>query len=405
MWKKHNDVVHFEKNVKNVKNVKNTHSWTDGIWSIENLVELAQDYLGVVERGKEDSFLQGYGLDNYELAVPHHIGPFIISDDSIATSPQHKNGYCQLDTRYGTLPNFSHVALHSDSDKKDDARWVVHMCVKVHALPPFWAPTGPGYAYQANSRYYWPDNTTGSLAYFFTIDTDGRMYPCRYKSTSVRRVGRGRNAKWVHSSTWTVAPGWIKPQGRYMALVEATAIMINFGMTSDAHWNLRVERKTEKFSKHVLATNVVINQQLVKRLFKNRDKVPTVLTSRGKRRPILHWARAHIRNYRAKPKSSLQAFLWKLLPFLRPIVKTGGVRTHLKGVREFVLNGSRCVLTLPGYHTDTQLNSKLTKHILEGRRNVEMEGDEAILDQLVDELPNKDKYYARPQERSVKGAN
>jgi hypothetical protein len=34
-----------------------------------------------------------------------------------------------------------------------------------------------------------------------------------------------------------------------------------------------------------------------------------------------------------------------------------------------------------------------------------MEGDEAILDQLVDELPNKDKYYARPQERSVKGAN
>lgn len=395
------------------------HSWNEGIWSIEDLVDKANQYFTYVTSKGEIFKGADAGMNAYHMALPLHAGAYLMDDTCVALCPERDLGYYQLDNFWSKAPNFAFVALEADKSPERPDHWNSYhllLAEKINKLPVTVRPLGSGYPYLVNHTHFWANRKRSSLAHYFTVDTESRMWPCaelmRRQHPYHRRSSKGRRVKdgkggyitgnftetyWGLNKFWTES----RETPECMTLSEATAMMMNFVISADNHWNLRVEKKTGKFQRRPIAANLVINETLVKRLFKDRDKIEYVMTKGGKRRPILHWARAHHRKIYDNPRNWAEALLWRLFPRFRRIRKVANVKTHLRGLRQFHMKGLECEIVLPGLHRTALLDWKIRSDWFD-EPAPDLEGDEAFESQLYDGPFEKDKYYihAQTQEES-----
>lgn len=409
------------------------HAWSDGVWSVRDLGDIAKSYLDAVEHEKVHEYSR-------ELSVPRTIGAFIIDHKSAVQSMPYlqSEGYYQLDR--ANVPNWAHIAvyhldrkrkheddktwdtIHRLEPKANQSNWISVMISKIDSLPEGWSPIIPGYSYLAFVSTFWPElknkkRKERTYAYYFTIDTSGRLAPCRHleekythlntrfssrEQARENRAGRSRRGSQRCGQSfithqWEVEKYWIEPfqKGR-ASYGEVVAMAVNFAMTIDNHWNLSVHRKTSRHRKYPLTCNLIINETLVKRLFRNRDKVERVMTKGGKRRPILHWARAHYRRNFEQPTSWAKRLFYRLFPYFRKVRSVSTVKTHLRGLTSFVLDGAQCRLILPGLHriTNTGWNIKWIDGIDgEVRDDLLKDGDQAVEESLIASKKTKDRWY------------
>jgi len=392
--------------------------WSTGIWTVHDIKDKAQEALaelGESFRGEAPS-----SLSDADLAMAKRLGATVVYDDMryildpTAENPEYPT---RINHRL-TVPKFAFIGMPMFPDEKrtDDANDLYFvLCHRVTNLPPQWAPTGPGYAYMACIWVRWKKHGRLNWLYYFTVDErDGAIYPCRSFSAHSSRVGpscrsRGRyisQPRWEIDKYWRTQP--VKDRhGKSLSFGQLVCLALNYAPHIDTHWRFDMTRHAAKFQRYPLRVSLVLNPEIVTKVFRGRDKVEHVMTRGGRRRPILHWTRAHYRKRYAKPRNRWVALLWKLLPFLRPVVGVSTVKTHLRGLRTFVLDGYDCEIRLPGLHSATLASSDLTG-VTDGARGtigdwIDMDGDAAIEASLLPEgsVRQKPKWYGAPPAQRV----
>jgi hypothetical protein len=365
--------------------------WSDGIWTIKQLKDVTGKAFAELENhfdAKCNSF------SDADLAVPKTIGPTLLDSNMLRDIwPDHdeswvNSGMCVLPDR--PIVTFSFVGIFNRDANVGENKWWFMFCHRERELPIDWAATGPGYAYRCMVWCGWEE--ARNWGWYYTVDPATRLIsPCRHRQTVVSPLPRRyrQGARSVQSTVWDNEKWW---EGEPLSIDGETKISfggliaaaMNIAPLIDTHWRFDVAKRTKKFQKKPMRVQAIINPQLVVRLFKDRDKVEEVMTDAGRRRPILHWARAHYRNHYDAPRNFLEALFWRIFPRFRRVLKVSTVKTHLRGLREFVLDGFRCRIFLPGLHASTLQEVNLTSETIPEETPAEvaafdaMDGDDAV---------------------------
>lgn len=390
-----------------------THTWTEGIWSIQDLIDQCEKALIELEDNQWSRFSH---LQPRELSIAKSVGPLIIDSSALGYFPElDADGSYTLDLTFG-LPELIFMCLPSfDGDYDDPKKERPHSfcyCNRVTSLPVGVAPTGPGYAYMVSVWLSWRDEDPWreNHMYYCTVDPKThKLWPCATKTVDTQVIlgrrhgnkkrGSGRQKLYLQRPCWKVNPMWTMPweEGRMSELAFVCGAF-SYEMQRDQQWEFTMLRAPEHRRKYPLRATAALSPMLVKRLFKDRDKREYVMKN-GRRRPILHWTRAHYRKIFETPQTWWQRWLWGLFPRLRPIKKTIGIRTHLRGLRRFHHSGHECEILVPGLHRKLVEDRGLTCTYIDGDPVpiIDDDSDEAIDAMLFKDFP-KTKWYLGPQD-------
>ncbi len=339
-------------------------------------------------------------------------GPILLGDKLCVRKPQ--------ELRVQTpIPRFGFVGIHrkkhegKECDELDTNTWTFLHVMMETRTPPDWVPAGPGYVYLCAVHYYWKDDYVNDMTYVTIDPRDGRIYPCRHReSCAVELPGpRGRRNR-VHHLRWTESPGWMDPRPRWDAdgnRIEPSPPMISLipwaldaEQTIDQHMRFSITRQTKHHRNYPLRVIAPISMDCAKRIFRNRDRTPVTVTHEGKRRPIMHWARAHHRKIydeiTREPMNRIEAWLWRLFPKLKPkpekvLRKVANVRTHTRGLQNFDLDGRTCSILMPGRDITMSMESLLVGH----RMKAESGQDGLIGDAAIDASVSTDESLFKPR--------
>ena len=366
-------------------------SWLSGDWEIKELANQCAEALDELD----EKFTRNGSLSNVAWAVPKTLGPLLIDKSLVYLTESMKNPVIE---NIKTISDFCFVAMCCEDDL-EKSKWTFIMCTKEEKLPTGWAPSGPGYVYLCTVAWsydfikngkrrcdrYWNKHRRMNTAYYFTVDDrTGEVYPCRRK---------------VSGRHWEIDAGWSQPiklsDNETLDLKASIVMGFNLYPMIAAHWRFSAKRHTRRFKKHPLRVHAVIDPSTVVRLFKGREKTKATVTSRGRRRPILHWSASHFRTLYYKPKNWLQAFVWRLFPGLKRIRKVVPVRTHLRGLKHFFCNSLECSIDVP---RELPVSEPLVAYEIEGRpppRLFDPTGDEGVSDSTF-HVP---RLHSRPAKR------
>lgn len=196
----------------------------------------------------------------------------------------------QFDMSNDSLPDFSAMVDVSDSGAS------FYTARRVKKLPIGTAPLKTGDKYRV-SAIYEDGNDLGAILHYITVTQDGEVCHC---------INR-------HHVPYAAAMSYF---------VARSSMSLTAHADSRFLWNVRAAEKL--IGNHETPITLGVGQEAVKSLFYARE---TPLTETGRKRPILHWVRAHQRR-----------------------IKEGvdvDVSKHLRGITKFEMHGLNLEITSP----------------------------------------------------------
>ena len=370
-----------------------TDTLTSGVSNIGDITRIG----GGLLRELQSSFRSvPCSLADSDLAVIKTLGAVVIDRNTVSIAGGVQWSELQV-ASWKTIPNHFFVAIHRSLWEKtwngieadDRAEWWFVYGQKQDRLPPGYAATGPGYAYQISVWLAWSGvDDRVNWATYYTIDpTQGRAHPCRERIDECF----GQH----HRPVWKTHPAWTgeneKAGGVNFACVITWAM--NLAPLMDAQWRVSMSTVTDT-RKYPSKCHFMLSPDTARKVFKHRDKNPSALTPGGKRRPILHWTRAHHRKRTTeKPPWWHRAINWMLRRTgdNRPAVN---VKTHLRGLRDFQYGELQCTVSVPGKHVPVLSESGVTAYLSDKPRPNTSDTDAMIEGSLLSTPAPKCKWYS-----------
>jgi len=324
------------------------HTWSDGIWEISNLIDVAGYALKIVSTDKQGKGNHGRGPSKSRLGMPRLIGPTIVDSSNLSEVKEPEwieDGlYYQLFMPW-KLGNFVfagqdihdwHENYTDEEPEEVRIRLVCCLLERCTHLPTNIAPSGPGIPYEV-TIFLDSEEKLNRYSYYFTYDPEtNRLHPVFYRALIHERVGYTR-IEWKLDYLWQDQTYQILNK-KYLTYGFVTASMAQVGNLIDTNWCFSAVKGN-------VTVNMILSPDIVKRLFKDRDKVEYVMTKGGKRRPIVHWVTSHHRKLKDK-----SAWYKRILNFILRRKKITTVKTHIRGLRVFEYNGLQCSVRIPGLH-------------------------------------------------------
>lgn len=294
-----------------------------GQWSIDDLVARADSALNAlsqcVHQSRSHIKTWGDSANQKEWAGLRSFGPILTSSNGWVKAG--KIDYPGFFPRF-VLSCFDRLeSFKSERAKGLNKSWFLFVAAeRLDAFPPGVLPIGSGFPYVCWFVHLFDDGPV-STQYFFTLDRDGRVHNAKTlrRKTSAVRTRRRNQIVHIPSSEWVESDplGLIhKEEGAEKPLSSADAVCMAFNRWFDIDGSVIAQISDDRGR-----VNVPIKTEDAKVLFSKREKAKT---KDGRTRPIIHWVSSHTR-------------------------KTGSsVKTHWRGLREFVWKGLDVNIMMPG---------------------------------------------------------
>ncbi len=297
-------------------NDKEEHS---GYWEKEEFEDLVARSLIAMYETKikvQKRTLPACRIDERLINRARILGAYFPSHDRIIMGLQNSDGKASIIQKIDVIndgrPNQAITSLANTNnttyEEDKDTYLKINYMEAISSLPKPFVKQNDGKIYRVAFLYYTSNHITGTVDYV-TINKNGEIYPVmRYVDHYDPITGRIQRIKNL-------------PNGRCDNCEDIVTIWSTYTIQlyQDRRylWNVRAKEGIAK-------ATFAVHEEQIKSLFYSRE-LP--MTETGRKRPILHWVKAHQRRMKAGTDYD--------------------IKEHLRGTSEFVYNGTKFEIINP----------------------------------------------------------